>query len=53
MTWEVFEKLFLNKWIKETKMEEMHKIQYELTEAKEKVSKLQKDNEELKNIYYK
>ena len=25
-TWENFEKIFSNKWIKDTKMEEMHKI---------------------------
>jgi hypothetical protein len=43
-----FEKLFSNKWIKDTKMEEMHKIQVELKESKENVSKLQKDNEELR-----
>jgi len=29
-TWEEFEKLFLDKWIRDTKMEEMYRIQYEL-----------------------
>jgi chromosome segregation ATPase len=53
ITWEAFEKLFSNKWIKDTKMEEMHKIQDELIEAKEKVSKLQKDNEELRKYIIK
>jgi hypothetical protein len=33
-TWENFEELFLNKWIKETKMEELYKIQEELNESK-------------------
>ena len=46
-TWEESETLFSNKWIKDTKMEEMHKIQDELIEVKEKVSKLQKNIEEL------
>jgi hypothetical protein len=46
-TWENFEELFSNKWITDTKMEEMHKIQVELKESKEFFSKLQKDIEEL------
>ena len=29
-TWEEFEKLFLDKWIRDTKVEEMYRIQYEL-----------------------
>jgi hypothetical protein len=29
-TWEVSEKLFSNKWIRHTKMEELYRIQYEL-----------------------
>jgi hypothetical protein len=48
-TWENFEELFSNKWIKDTKREEMYKIQEELKESKENVSKLKKDNEELRN----
>jgi hypothetical protein len=31
-TWEVFEELFSNKWIKDSKMEEMYSIQDELKE---------------------
>jgi peptidoglycan hydrolase CwlO-like protein len=42
------EELFLNKCIKDQKMEEMHKIQVELKESKENVSQLQKDIEEIK-----
>jgi hypothetical protein len=34
-TWEEFEKLFSNKWIKDTKMEELYRIQDELKEEKE------------------
>jgi hypothetical protein len=33
-TWEVFEELFSNEWIRDTKMETMHKIQEELKEEK-------------------
>jgi hypothetical protein len=33
ITWEAFEKIFLNKWIEYIKLEEMHKIQNELIEA--------------------
>jgi hypothetical protein len=29
-TWEEFEKLFSDKWIRDTKVEEMYRIQYEL-----------------------
>jgi len=47
MTWEVFEKIFCSKWVKETNMEEMHEIQVELKESQKEVFKLQKDNEEL------
>jgi hypothetical protein len=32
-----FEKLFSNKWIRDTKMEEMYRIQDELKEAKEEI----------------
>jgi hypothetical protein len=39
ITWEEFEKLFSNKWIKDTKMEAMYKIQDELKEAKEEIKK--------------
>jgi hypothetical protein len=46
--WEKFEELFSNKWTRDTKREEMYKIQEELNESKENVSKLQKDNEELR-----
>jgi hypothetical protein len=38
-TWESFEKLFSNKWIKDTNKEEMFKIQEELREAKEEIKK--------------
>jgi hypothetical protein len=30
ITWEEFEELFSNKWIRDTKMEEMYKIKEEL-----------------------
>jgi hypothetical protein len=46
-------KMKMKIWINDTKMKEMHKIQVELNESKEKVSKLQKDNEEHKKISYK
>jgi hypothetical protein len=42
-TWEVFEELFSNKWIKDSKMEEMYRIQDELKQAKEEIKK--KNNE--------
>jgi hypothetical protein len=38
-TRENFEKLFSNKWIKDTNREEMYKIQVELKEAKEEIKK--------------
>ena len=34
-TWEEFEKLFSDKWIRDTKMEELYRIQDELKEEKE------------------
>lgn len=43
--WEKFQKLISDKWIKDMKMEEMHKIRVEFIERK--ISKLQEDNEEL------
>jgi hypothetical protein len=48
ITWEKIEKLFSNKWIRDKKREEMYKIQEELKESKENVSKLKKDNEKLR-----
>jgi hypothetical protein len=36
-TWDEFEKLFSNKWLKDTKMEKMLKIQDELKEGKEEI----------------
>jgi hypothetical protein len=33
-TWENFEEHFSNKWIRDTKMEPMYRIQYELKEEK-------------------
>jgi hypothetical protein len=53
LTWEEFEKLFSDKWIRDTKMEAMYTIQDELKESKEKVSKLQKENEELRKYIIK
>jgi hypothetical protein len=38
-TWEVFDELFSNKWIKGSKMEEMYRIQDELKETKEEIKK--------------
>jgi hypothetical protein len=38
-TLEEFEKLFSNKWIRDTKMEEMYRIQDELKEEKEEIKK--------------
>jgi hypothetical protein len=38
-TWEEFEKLFLDKWIRDTKMEELYIIQDELKEEKEEIKK--------------
>jgi hypothetical protein len=37
-TWEEFEKLFSDKWIRDTKVEEMYRIQYELKESKEEIN---------------
>jgi hypothetical protein len=37
-TWEKFENLFLNKWIKDTKIKEMHKIQVELKDQNKNIS---------------
>jgi hypothetical protein len=42
-TWEEFEKLFSNKWIKDIKMEEIYRIQYELKEAKEYIKNKDED----------
>jgi hypothetical protein len=36
-TWEKFEELFSNKWIKDTNMEGMYRIQDELKETKEEI----------------
>ena len=47
--WEEFEKLFSNKWIKDINLEELHKIQDELKEAKDE---LQKKGEELFKIQF-
>jgi hypothetical protein len=46
-TWEVFEELFSNKWIKDSKMEEMYRIQDELKEEKEEIKK---KNDEFTNM---
>jgi hypothetical protein len=37
--WEEFEKLFSDKWIRDTKMEELYRIQDELKEVKEEIKK--------------
>ena len=37
-TCEEFEKLFSDKWIRDTKVEEMYRIQYELKESKEEIN---------------
>jgi hypothetical protein len=42
-TWEEFEKLFSNKWIRDTKMEELYIIQDELKEAKGEIKKKGED----------
>jgi hypothetical protein len=39
MSWEEFQELFLNKWIRDTKMEALYKIQEDLKEAKEEINK--------------
>jgi hypothetical protein len=39
ITWEVFEELFSKKWIKDLKLEAMHKIEKELEEEKEDIKK--------------
>jgi hypothetical protein len=46
-TWEIFEELFSNKWIKDTNMEEMYRIKDELKEAMEDIKN---KGEELSNI---
>jgi hypothetical protein len=38
--WEKIKKVFSNKWIKDAKVHDIHKIQVKLKESKEKVSKL-------------
>ena len=35
ITWEEFEELYSNKWVRDTKMEAMYKMQEELKVAKE------------------
>jgi hypothetical protein len=42
-TWEEFEKLFLDKWIRDTKMKELYRIQDELKEEKEEIKKKGED----------
>jgi hypothetical protein len=42
-TWEEFEKVLSDKWIRDRKMEELYRIQDELKEAKEEIKK--KDEE--------
>jgi hypothetical protein len=46
-TWEEFEKCFSDKWIRDTKIEEMYIIQDELKETKEEIKK---KGEELSKI---
>jgi hypothetical protein len=46
-TWEEFEKLFSDKWIRDTKIKELYRIQDELKEAKEDIKK---KGEELSKI---
>jgi hypothetical protein len=46
-TWKEFEKIFSDKWIRETEMEEMYRIQDQLKEEKEDIKK---KGEELSNI---
>jgi hypothetical protein len=46
-SWEEIEKLFSNKWIKDTKMEELYRIQDELKESNEEIKK---SGEELSKI---
>jgi hypothetical protein len=53
LTWEECEKLFSDKCIKNRKMEAMYIIQDELKEEKEKVYKLQKENEGLRKYIIK
>ena len=43
MSWEKFEELFSNKWIKDKKKEEMYNIQEELRDAKEEFNKKSDD----------
>ena len=45
--WEEFEKIFSDKWIRETEMEEMYRIQDQLKKEKEEIKK---KGEELSNI---
>jgi hypothetical protein len=45
---EIADKVTSTKGMKDLKMEVMHKIEDECNEDKEKLSKLQKDNDELK-----
>ena len=49
-TWEVFEELFSNKWIKDSKMEEMYRIRDELKEAKEEIKKKNDDFSKMQSI---
>jgi hypothetical protein len=48
LTWEEFEKLFSNKWIRDTKMEAMYTNQDELKEVIQKFSQLKKEIEEIR-----
>jgi hypothetical protein len=47
MTWEEFEKLFSDKWIRDTKMEELYRIKDELKDEKENIKN---NGDELSNI---
>jgi hypothetical protein len=42
-TWEEFEKIFLDKWIKDKNMEEMYRIQDDLKEANEEIKNKDED----------
>jgi hypothetical protein len=51
ITWEEFEELFSNKWVRDTKMEVMYKMQEELKVAKEEIKKKSDELSKIQNLH--
>jgi hypothetical protein len=50
ITWDKFEELFSDKWIRDTKIEAMYKIQEELKESKEEIKKKGDELSKIRNL---